>query len=174
MKPLALSSGVLPFIQTVMEMGQSLCPRLKTNGLRAGQRSGSTTRFLFIRVPLVEKVFILHSHMSNLEYLTEPVHYCSEDNVNDRAFIRLTKTISGRDTVEEIMASGMWLLSAGLDLGKIIEAKAPLSKVMVPLPKIGAAKPVDKGGDKFVMRIAAHADILVGRYSWCRRFLAIE
>jgi hypothetical protein len=39
------------------------------------------------------------------------------------------------------MASGMWPLSAGLDLGEVVEAEAPLSKVLVPLPKLAARRP---------------------------------
>jgi hypothetical protein len=45
--------------------------------------------------------------MSNLDYLTEPVHNCSEDDVNDRAFICMTKKIDGHDAVEEFITSGM-------------------------------------------------------------------
>jgi hypothetical protein len=53
-----------------------------------------------------------------------------------------------------------------LDLGAVTEAEAPLSKVMVPLPKIAAMEPTNASSDKSVARIAAHVDRLVGHYGW--------
>jgi hypothetical protein len=87
-----------------------------------------------------KSVHVLHSYMSNLEYLTEPPHNCPVDDSNDKAFVHASMTIGGRDIVKEFIASEIWPLDAGLDFGEVAEAEAPISKVIVPLPKFVAAK----------------------------------
>jgi hypothetical protein len=69
----------------------------------------------------------------------------------------------GRDTVEEFMSSGIWLLGTDLGFG---EAEVPVSKVLVPLPKFDISKPGDERDECFVAEIAARIDRLIGRYGW--------
>jgi hypothetical protein len=51
-----------------------------------------------------------------------------------------------------------------LDLGEIEEAEAPLSKVVVPLPKFSAVKATKEKDSVFVTQICIGADKLVGHY----------
>jgi chorismate mutase len=41
-----------------------------------------------------------------------------------------------------------------------------MSKVLIPLPKFVIVKPDNEGGEEFVMKVAARANMLVGRYGW--------
>jgi hypothetical protein len=104
--------------------------------------------------------------MRNLLYLTAPPHNCPEHNSNDKAFVHMTTTIGGRDTWEEFMASKILLLSAGLSFGEVVEDGMPVSKVLVRLPKFDVVKPDDVSGEASIVKIAACADKLIGRYSW--------
>jgi hypothetical protein len=70
--------------------------------------------------------------MNDLNYLIVSAHNCTEDDMNDRAFILETTTIGGCDVVEEYLGCGVWPLSATWDLGEVEEAEAPLSKALVP------------------------------------------
>jgi hypothetical protein len=40
-------------------------------------------------------VYVLHSHMSTLDYMVEPEVECPDDDANDEAFICSTATIGG-------------------------------------------------------------------------------
>jgi hypothetical protein len=58
----------------------------------------------------------------------------------------------------------VWPLSASLDLGEIEEVEAPLSKVVVPLPKFSAVKATKEKDSVFITQICIGADKLVGHY----------
>jgi hypothetical protein len=81
---------------------------------------------------------------------TKAWFYCKVPN--DKAFIRATTTIGGRDAVEEFMSSKIWPLSAGLDFNKILEALTPISKVILPWLKFVVVKPDDECDEQFVMK----------------------
>jgi hypothetical protein len=51
-----------------------------------------------------KNVHVLHTRISNTEYMTEPFHNCPEDDSNDKAFVHATTTIGGHDATEEFMA----------------------------------------------------------------------
>jgi hypothetical protein len=53
-------------------------------------------------------------------------------------------------------------LGAGLGFCKVAEAEAPMSKILIPLPKFVIVKLDDEGGEEFVVKVAAHANMLVG------------
>jgi hypothetical protein len=72
------------------------------------------------------------------------------------AFVRATTAISGRDAVEEFLISKIWPLGT----------EAPMSKVLIPLPNFVIVKPDNEGGEEFVTKVAARANMLVGCYDW--------
>jgi hypothetical protein len=59
------------------------------------------------------------SQMSGLDFHTEPLFDCADDDSGDIAFIWATKFVGGRDTMEEFLACGVYLLAAnvGFDSG---------------------------------------------------------
>jgi hypothetical protein len=63
---------------------------------------------------------------------------CGLEDADFMAFIEVTSLISGRDAVEEFLASGLWPL--GQQFGFGVETKeSPLSKVTTPMPRITTA-----------------------------------
>jgi hypothetical protein len=116
-------------------------------------------------------IHIVHSRMSSLDYLTEPVRNCPKGDINDKAFVRVTMTIGGHMLLRNFCPT---VLSAAWDLGEIEEAGAPLSKVVVPLPKFSAAKATKEKACSFIMRISIGADKLVGCYSWAKHQVCLS
>jgi hypothetical protein len=73
--------------------------------------------------------------MTPLDYLIDAPFECSLGDVNVVAFTEATSIIGGCGVVEEFLARGIWLLPEKCEF----EAKmkvTPLSKVMVPMPKV--------------------------------------
>jgi hypothetical protein len=78
-------------------------------------------------------IYLLHSEMSDLDYVTEALHSCAADDINAMAFQGATKIIGGYNAVEEFVACGILHLSDNLSLD-VERAEALLSEVIVPLP----------------------------------------
>jgi hypothetical protein len=108
-------------------------------------------------------VYLLCSEMSALDYLMEMPHSCAADNVNVLAFEEATKIIRRRDAVEEFLACGIWPLSDGWDF-KVEKIESPLSKVIVPMPKMTAIIAEKETWAAFEARIASATNQLVGNY----------
>jgi hypothetical protein len=108
-------------------------------------------------------VYFLHSEMNALDYLMEPVHSCAVYDVNAMAFEEATKITGGRDAVVEFLICGILPLSNNWSL-EIERAAAPLSKVIVPLPKAPMMIGGRETGAAFEMRIATMANQFVGNY----------
>jgi hypothetical protein len=72
--------------------------------------------------------------MTKLEFVTEPSYQCPDNEAGDLAFVKATRTIGGRDAIEEYTACELLPLSASFYLGVILEGETPVSKLMVPLP----------------------------------------
>jgi hypothetical protein len=152
-----LSSGVLLSIRIGLRIMQRLLQLSRISGLRAGPGRDFIAKFTCIRVQLVERLFmLLHSYMTELEYLMEPPYNCTDDDVNDKGFVHATTRIGGHDAIEEFMP---------VKFGEVVEAKAPISKVVAPLPKFVATKRDGEGDEQFVLKVAERADKLVGRYT---------
>jgi hypothetical protein len=81
-----------------------------------------------------KSVHILHSWMSALDYIVEPEVECSEDNLNDAAFVWVTSTIGGRDAVIEFVACKMFPLAFGFRFKDMLIGMPPISKVQTLLP----------------------------------------
>jgi hypothetical protein len=111
-----------------------------------------------------KRIHILHSQMSSLDYLTEPAHNCTKDDVNDEAFIHVTTTIGCCDVVGAYLAYGVWPLSATWDLGKVEEVEVPLLKVIVHVPKVSAVKGSKEKDHEFATSVSVGANKLVGSY----------
>jgi hypothetical protein len=132
--------------------------------------SGWANDLFYCRVPLHKSeargkgIHLLCSEMSVLNYLMEAPHNCAADDVNAMAFEEGTKIIGGHDVVEEFLACNIVPLSDNWSL-KVERVEAPLSKVIVPLPKAPAMKGERETGVNFVAMIAKAANHLVGNYT---------
>jgi hypothetical protein len=72
--------------------------------------------------------------MSALNYVVEPEVDCSDDDLNDAAFVRAASTIGGRDVVEEFVACKMYLLASSFSFKGVTLDMTLVSKVRTPLP----------------------------------------
>jgi hypothetical protein len=106
----------------------------------------------------------LSSKMTKMNYLTEVPSSCGPEDANVVAFVEATSLISGRDVVEEFIASSLWPL--GQQFGFPMERKeSPMSKVLVPMPQITAAIGEREPEAKFVALIEDARNESVGRYN---------
>jgi hypothetical protein len=115
-----------------------------TPAMRNKWMSGWDGNWFYCQVSMEQKVdahgkgnFPLSSTMTHLNYLTESPSSCGSEDANFAAFVEATSIFSGRDAVEEFLASGLWPLSE--KFGFELEMKeSPLSKVVVTMPDIDA------------------------------------
>jgi hypothetical protein len=89
---------------------------------------------------------------------------CGPEDADFMAFIEVTSRTSGRDAVEEFLASGLWPL--GQQFGFEVETEESLlSKVIVAMPWITTAIGQRESEATFVAWIEKVAHELVGRYN---------
>jgi hypothetical protein len=82
-----------------------------------------------------KSIHALHSHMSLLEFLTEPLINCPNSDKGGVAFVKSTGFIWGRDAIEEYLACGLYPLSASVSFGEVAEGVTLASKHKLSLPK---------------------------------------
>jgi hypothetical protein len=100
-----------------------------------------------------KNVYALCSHMSALDFLTEPpVDYIDTD-VGDVAFVRATCVIGGRDAIEEYLACGQYPLSSDFGFGEIHDSITPVLKLSVPLLEFCAARAKEESKTQFLVKI---------------------
>jgi hypothetical protein len=80
----------------------------------------------------------LRSTMASLDYMNDAPYEYSPEDADVVAFIEATSIISGRDAVEKFLPYSIWPLSDSCDFDVVMKER-PLSKVMVPMPKITPA-----------------------------------
>jgi hypothetical protein len=85
-------------------------------------------------------VYALHSYMATLCYISDPPSACANDDASDGAFEWATRTISGRDAVEEYLANVLLPLLVGFGLGEVTERETPMSKLSVPSTEYPVAR----------------------------------
>jgi hypothetical protein len=110
-------------------------------------------------------MYPLWSEMNALDYLTEAPHRCAADDANNLvAFEEAAAIIGGHNAVEEFLTCDIWPLSDGWEF--VVERMdSPLSKVIVPMPKVTAIIRERETGVPFEARIASAANQLDGNYS---------
>jgi hypothetical protein len=84
---------------------------VKNKWARAWMHAWFYCKVPLIRSPSPERgkgVWALHTYMTELNFMTDPPFDYPDDEVNDAAFIKATRTISGRNAVEEYMAYGLF------------------------------------------------------------------
>jgi hypothetical protein len=102
--------------------------------------------------------------MTPLVYETDVSSSCGPEDADFAAFIEVTSLIDGHDAVEEFLASG--LRPIGQQFGFEVEMKeSPLSKVIVPMPRITTAIGQRESEATFVAQIEKVVNELVGRYN---------
>jgi hypothetical protein len=72
-------------------------------------------------------VYAFRLSMAPLDFMTEPVFKCLDDDSGDIAIVHTTILIGGRNAIEEYLACGMFPLSASFDFVGI--TKSPISMV---------------------------------------------
>jgi hypothetical protein len=87
--------------------------------------------------------------MTGQDFVMEPPFECPDVNVGDVTFIKATRTIGGRDAVEEYMAHALYRLSASFSLSEIVNGETPVSKLAVPMPKFPIARILEETNDSF-------------------------
>jgi hypothetical protein len=90
--------------------------------------------------------------MTRLDFVTEPLFECLDNEAGDVAFVKATHTIDGRDVVEEYMAYRLFPLSTNFNLGKIVKGKTPVSKLSVPLLEFPVTRRLEEMNDGFRAR----------------------
>jgi hypothetical protein len=97
-------------------------------------------------------------------YLNDAPFECSPEVVDVAAFIEAMSIISGHDAVEEFLACSMWPLSDSCGFEVAIK-ETPLSRVVVPMPKVTSAIGVKETELSIETQIVNAANLLVGKYN---------
>jgi hypothetical protein len=101
--------------------------------------------------------------MIHFEYLTDAPFECDPCDANVAAFMEATSIIVGRDVVEEFLACDIWSLSEKCEF-EVEMKETPLSKVVVPMPKVTPNIGKQQSGAAFKAWIIATSNLLVGNY----------
>jgi hypothetical protein len=91
--------------------------------------------------------------MTELDFVTELPFECPDDDVGDVAFIKATRTIGGRNTMEEYMACGLLPLSVSFSLGEVANEETPMSKLAAPMLDFPIARLPEEMNDGFRARV---------------------
>jgi hypothetical protein len=81
--------------------------------------------------------------------MMEPPFECPDDEIGDPAFVKATRTIGGRDDVEEYMACGLFPLLASFGFGEVADGEMPVSKLSTPMPDFWVARLLEETNDGF-------------------------
>jgi hypothetical protein len=108
---------------------------------------------------------VLHSYMVALDFATEPLFECVDDDAGDVAFVKATRSIGGRDAIEEYMACRLFPLVASFGLGEIADGETPVSKILLPLSEFPVARLPDETNDHFCTWVELAVENVVGRYA---------
>jgi hypothetical protein len=107
---------------------------------------------------------LLGSTMTPWNHLPETLSACDPDDTNVAAFVEVTSIIRSHDAIEEFLTCCLWPLSE--KFGFDVEMKeTPLSKVVVPMPRVTIVIGAQEPGDEFEVRIVNVANLLVGNYN---------
>jgi hypothetical protein len=112
--------------------------------------------------------------MTRLDFVTKPSFNCPDDEAGDMAFIKATRTIGCRDTMEEYMACGLFTLSASFNLGEIADGEIPVLKLAIPLLEFPVAKRLEEMNDGFWVRVDLLTMIFVGQYALREHKVCVE
>jgi hypothetical protein len=114
-------------------------------------------------------VYALYDCMTDLSFVTDPPFDFPDGagggGVSDAAFIKATRTIGGRDTVEEYMACGLLLQSMSFELGEVADGEMPVSKLPVQMLDFLVTGPPEKTNGQFRARVELATANVIGRYT---------
>jgi hypothetical protein len=103
--------------------------------------------------------------MTMLDFVTEPPFECVEDDAGDAAFVEATRSIGGRDAIEEYMSCGLFPLSTSFSLGEVEDKETPVSKINLPIPDFLVDRLPDETNDRFRVRVELAVKNVVGSYA---------
>jgi hypothetical protein len=127
-----------------------------------------TKALFYCKVPLHpcphdgKTVHALRSHMSTLNFHTKPISSDTAQDLNDDAFVWVSKNIGGQDAVEECLPCGVWPLFAGVDFEHVKVDFTPVLRLKIPLPNFPLCCEGEKDDVRFLARVEQEARNIVG------------
>jgi hypothetical protein len=109
-------------------------------------------------------MYALHSWMSKLDYAVELEVECPDNDPNNVAFVRVTATIGGRDTVEEYVACKMYPLAVGFGFESVPLGMSSMSKVETPLPLFAVGTIAVGHANRVLVEIETEAERVLGSF----------
>jgi hypothetical protein len=102
--------------------------------------------------------------MGKLDYIIEPEVEYLDNDPNDAAFVRVTATIGGRDTVKEYVACKIYPLTAHFGFESVPLKTTPVLKVETPLPLFVVGTIAVEHVDHFLMEVETEAERVLGSF----------
>jgi hypothetical protein len=102
--------------------------------------------------------------MSKLDYAVEPDIECSDNDLNDAAFIRATSTVGGHNAIEEYVACKMYPLDVGFDFKSVPLGMTPISRVETPLPLFVVGTIAVEHVDRVLVGIETKVERVLGSF----------
>jgi hypothetical protein len=126
---------------------------------------GSTVRCQHTFAHRGGSMHVLCLHLCSLDFQTEPPFDYLDDDSGDAAFVKAIGFISGQDAVEEYLSSGIYLLPAGVGLGRITDGVTPVLRLKLPLLKFHVVRKDDEDDVQFLVRVELETEGVVGSYT---------
>jgi hypothetical protein len=104
-------------------------------------------------------------HLCSLDFRTEPPFDYLDDDSGDAAFVKAVGFIDGQDAIEEYLSCGIYLLPAGVGLGRITNGVTLVLRLKLPLLKFQAVRKDDEDDVQFLVRVELEAESVVGSYT---------
>jgi hypothetical protein len=112
--------------------------------------------------------------MSEINLMMEPPFECPDDENGDAAFVKATRTIDGRDVMEEYMACGLFSLSVSFSLGEVADGVMHVLKLSPPVPDFRVTRLPKEANDGIRARVELDAVDVMGRYTHGEHKVCVE
>jgi hypothetical protein len=138
---------------------------------RTSGQPGQTKAWFYCKVPLHvcprggKCVHALRLHMNALKFHTKPFIENSGEDLSDDAFIWASKSIRGRDVVEEFASCGVRPLAADVSFEHVKVGLTLVSKLKVPLPRFPLSREDQEDDTSLLARVEQEARTIVGSYT---------
>jgi hypothetical protein len=103
--------------------------------------------------------------MSTLNFHMKPSIQDFGEDLSDDAFVWASRSIKGRNAMEEFVSCGVWPLAGDVTFEHVKVDLTPVSNLKVPLPRFSLSRKDEEDGTRFLARVEQKARNIVDSYT---------